>query len=492
LTDIRIEQGLVRGDQRDGVFRFRGLPYAAAPVGERRWAPPAPPERWDGVREATEFGPAAIQFTNVANDLGAEPSEDCLNLNIWSPTLDSQARLPVMVWVHGGGFVHWSASMKGWHGRMLSARGVVVVSLNFRLGALGFLAHPRTGANFAVQDWVAALRWVAENIASFGGDPGNVTIFGQSAGADAVRTLLGTPSANGLFHRAILQSAGFEPRAVAAEGHRAGVTRVSEAFFEQLGGNDLDYLRALPIETLRAAAMTASITGTPGQARTPGDLAWRPFPDGQIVGEDLSSWDPGVPVLFGSTEDEARFFFTPTGSGGPRGGDPVAIYTPATLASMAQLLGGERAQDILDQLTGNPYEALTELFTAGVWTEPLLASYRRFTQIPRIAFAYRFARVSPANRASGLLAHHCAELAYVFGRVRPGQYDDADAAVSDAVMHAWTTFARDGVPRHLDGAAWPSTSAVEPSITLIEDTVRTEPLRHSSTTTLIESLRVRR
>jgi len=490
MAEIRVEQGVVRGDQRGGVFRFRGLPYAAAPVGERRWAAPEPPPSWDGVREATEFGHAAIQMTDRRGELGAVPSEDCLNLNIWSPTLDAGARLPVMVWIHGGGFLHWAASMKQFHGRMLAHRGVVLVSFNYRLGVLGFLSHPEAGGNFAVQDWVAALRWVARNIGAFGGDPDNVTAFGQSAGAEAVRTLLGTPAARGLFHRGIMQSAGFERTAAIPDTPGERLTRASTAFFELVGGGDLDHLGALPVETVRQAARAASGSTPPGQLHTPANLVWRPTVDGRFVGEDLSSWDPDVPVLFGSTEHEARFFITP--SGPSAGGDPADAYTPATLENMAKILGGPRADDLLAELTGSTYEALAELITAAIWTEPLHASYQRFTETCHTAYAYRFARVSPANRASGMLAHHCAELPHVFGYLDPEQHDEVDAQLSEAMLHAWTTFALDGVPLGLDDQPWPSATATEPRLTMIDDTVHAVPMRPGPVTALIHSLRADR
>jgi para-nitrobenzyl esterase len=490
MVEVRVEQGVVRGNQRTGVFRFRGLPYAAPPLDALRWAPPAPPASWSGVRDATEFGHAAIQTADNGAELGAEPSEDCLTANVWSPTLDAGARLPVMVWIHGGGFLNWSASMTLWHGRELARRGVVVVSFNYRLGAFGFLSHPEAGGNFAVQDWVAALRWVACNAPAFGGDPGNVTVFGQSAGGVAVRTLLGTPSARGLFHRAILQSGGCEPGAALPDtvGERVGLA--SAALGERLGGDDLDHLRGLPAEVVRQASRMLSGTAPPpGQVHTPLNLVWYPTADGSVVGEDLSCWDADVPVLFGSTEHEARFFIPPTGPLGAAPLDPSRIYTPGTVATMAKLLAGDRAEDVLDRLGGTPYEALAELYTAAVWTEPELASYQRFTELGRTAFAYRFARVSPGNRRTGLLAHHCAELPYVFGHLDPEQTDEVDARTADAVLHAWTEFARTGAPRDPDGTPWPSATTAEPRHTVIGDTVHSAPLTPSQVTTSIHAVR---
>jgi para-nitrobenzyl esterase len=489
VSETRIEQGKVLGDQHDGVHRFRGLPYAAPPVGAGRWAAPRPPARWDGVRDATVFGNAAIQAVHNGADLGAEESEDCLYLNVWSPSLDPRAQLPVMVWIHGGGFLNWAASMGEWHGTSLAQRGVVLVSFNYRLGPLGFLSHPETGGNFAVQDWVAALKWVAQNIRAFGGDPDNVTVFGQSAGAVAVRTLLGTPSARGLFRRAIMQSGGGEHVAALPDASRERVTSASARLFERFGGSDIDRLRRLPVDVIgQATRALAGVAPPANQVHTPANLVWYPTVDGQVVHGDLSCWDASVPVLFGFTEHESRFFITPDGPVAPPGAD-ARVYTWETLDTMTKLLGGERADDIRAHLPDHPYEALAELYTAAIWAEPALASYRRFTDLGRTAFAYRFGRVSPHNRRTGMLAHHCAELPYIFGRLDAERYDDVDQHVSDAMQHAWTEFARTGVPRSPDGTAWPRTSAATPHFTAIDATVRSLPLDNGPVTTLLHSLR---
>ena len=493
MTQVRVEQGTVDGDQEDGVFSFRGIPYAAPPVGERRWAAPQPPAAWDGVRDATNFGNAAIQTVDSGVDLGAQQSEDCLYLNVWSAVIDPQAGQPVMVWIHGGGFLNWAASMPGWHGNSIAERGVTVVSFNYRLGAFGFLDHPEAGGNFAVQDWVAALMWVSRNIRAFGGDPDNVTLFGQSAGAVAVRTLLSTPAAQGLFHRAALQSGGFERPAAGPQSaaRRQRLLQTSAQLFGQLGGSDIGHLRAAPVERVRRASRDLSGTRpAPGQVHFPGDLVWSPTPDGQVVGDDLSCWPEDLPVLFGCTKDEARFFITPTGPYGAPAGDPAELYTPTTLANMAKVLGGKQADDIRAHLTGSPYEALAQLYTTAIWTEPALASYRRFTDLGRTSYAYRFARVSPGNRRTGMLAYHTAELPYLFGHLVPAeQYDEVDAQVSDTIQYAWTEFARTGVPRSPDGTPWPAGTTTTPLLTAIDDTTHNRPLDNGPLIETINSAR---
>jgi para-nitrobenzyl esterase len=494
MVQVRVEQGVLEGNRKQDVYRFRGVPYAAPPVGNLRWAAPQPPARWEGVRDATSFGNAAIQTVDTGANLGVEQSEDCLHLNVWTDTLDPLARRPVMVWIHGGGFINGAGSMPDYHGTAIARRGVTYVSFNYRLGAFGFLAHPETGGNAAVQDWVAALDWVSRNITAFGGDPDNVTVFGQSAGAVAVRTLLATPAARGLFHRAILQSAGFEPPAAQSKSGRERVLEASARFFEQLGGSDLGLLCRAPVEQVRQASRLLSGTvPPPGEVHTPANLVWCPTEDGQVVGEDLSCWPKDVPVLFGHTGDEARFFVTPRGpyNAPPGTVDPAELYTPATLARTATVLGGHHADTVVSRLTGTPYEALAELLTTAIWAEPALASYRRFAELGRTAYSYRFTRVSPGNRRAGMLAFHCCEIPYVFGHLTPADdYDEVDAQVGDTVAHAWTQFARTGVPSGADGTPWPAATGTAPQVTVIDDKALSSPLDPGPATELINSLRM--
>ncbi|MGH2586914.1 MAG: carboxylesterase/lipase family protein, partial [Dehalococcoidia bacterium] len=215
---VRTPYGQVAGEQRDGVTVFRGIPYARAPLGELRFRAPQPPEPWSDVRDATRFGPIAMQNPSPMDTIfGAVQrpamSEDCLSLNVWTPGLDD-GRRPVMVWIHGGAFVGGSGSTPWYDGTAFASRGdVVVVTLNYRLGALGFLHLADLGGdafagsgNVGILDQVAALRWVRESIAAFGGDPENVTVFGQSAGARSIATMMSMPNPRGLFDKAILQS----------------------------------------------------------------------------------------------------------------------------------------------------------------------------------------------------------------------------------------------------------------------------------------------
>ncbi|MDP3378936.1 MAG: carboxylesterase family protein, partial [Brevundimonas sp.] len=216
VDTVRLENGTVQGAVAGDIVAFKGLPYAAPPVGERRWRPPAPAANWEGTRDATTYGAICIQAP-ANGDPGVGPlpmSEDCLTLNVWAP-VERAEPLPVMVWIHGGGYNNGSGTAALYDGSALARRGVVVVTINYRLGRLGFFDHPALAAdrpadepagNYGVMDQIAALEWVHDNIAALGGDPGNVTIFGESAGGVAVTQLMIAPSARGLFHKAIVQS----------------------------------------------------------------------------------------------------------------------------------------------------------------------------------------------------------------------------------------------------------------------------------------------
>ena len=241
---IAINSGLISGTiSSNGAEAFLGIPYAKAPVGDLRWRAPQPVEPWQGVRDASEYGNdcAQVPFPSDAAPLGTEPAEDCLFMNVWRPAgAASDAGLPVLVWIHGGGFIIGAASQELYHGHNLAKQGdVVVVSINYRLGVLGYanlasvLNDDRFSVNNGLQDQVAALKWVQENIADFGGDPDNVTIFGESAGGMSVGTLLGTPSAKDLFHKAIVQS-GSADHVTSVASSKA----IAEAFLQAMEVSD--------------------------------------------------------------------------------------------------------------------------------------------------------------------------------------------------------------------------------------------------------------
>ncbi len=496
MSTVETKQGAIAGLEQDGVHSFLGIPYAAPPVGELRWRAPQPPASWEGVREATKFGNAAIQTVDTGMNLRAEQSEDCLNLNVWTTARspDADAKHPVMVWIHGGGFLNGSSSLTNWPGDQLCRSGVVVVSMNYRLGAFGFLTDPEAGANFGALDWVAALEWVKANVRGFGGDPQNVTVFGQSAGGAASRALLSVPSARGLFHKAIIQSAGFEDYAVVGSPSYERSATASAALLERLGADSVQAARSATTEQIREASFVLSGTNPPeGQVHTPANLTWYPIVDGSTMLDGFAAWPEDVPVMLGCTQDEARMFVQPTMLYAHPEMTPEATYTPKTLEAMAQAMGGDSSGEILAYFDENDigdYAAIAEVITAGVWHEPAAATLKRFAGLGRTIYTYRFARVSPGAEKSALLAKHSAEIAYLFGSMTPPQaYDETDAQVAREVQQAWSEFARTGTPRSVDGSSWPQYTNEDPEIAWIGDTTKARPLAPSRVEELIRESR---
>src|SRR3984893_3512907 len=307
---VSTRYGRLEGDEQDGLLVFKGVPFAAAPVGSRRWLPPEKPATWTGIRDARRFGAAAPQNPVMTQALAAmkieqAQSEDCLNLNLWTPGLDG-ARRPVMVWLHGGGFTIGAGSQEIYDGSVLAQRGnVVIVTINYRLGPLGFLrlndvtgGRIPTSGNEGLLDQIAALQWVRDNIAEFGGDPDNVTIFGESAGGMSVGALLAMPSARTLFHKAIAQSGSCDTVSSVARANRT-----AERVLSKLGvsADDTDAIRALPVAQLLPGGFGAD-------GKTPDrelGMAYQPVVDGTVIPRELlelvaQGWAAGRAVVVGS------------------------------------------------------------------------------------------------------------------------------------------------------------------------------------------------
>lgn len=311
---VTIADGMLRGVAEDGVVAFKGIPFAQPPVGDLRWRAPQPVARWQGVRDASRYGHDCMQlpFPSDAAPLGTPPAEDCLFVNVWKPQASAE-KLPVMVWIYGGGFVNGGSSPPTYSGAPLAKQGIMVVSFNYRLGRFGTFAHPaltKAGAdsgllaNYGYLDQIAALRWVKANIAAFGGDPANVTIIGESAGGMSVHALLTSPMALGLFHKAVIQSGGPMPM---GDATLAGAERIGAAFAGKKGipahaPDALSRLRALPAESvvdgLNLAALFAG--GPPAHSS--------PIADGRIAVDSLAAYRSGrfahVPVMIGATSDD--------------------------------------------------------------------------------------------------------------------------------------------------------------------------------------------
>lgn len=480
-----IDQGIVEGLFNDSVYKFLGIPYAEPPVKEKRWREPVPLKKWEGVYKAKDFGPVCPQKGGASFDLRTiKQSEDCLYINVWTSNVNSNAQQPVMVWIHGGGNLGGAGSEDAFDGTELAKQGVTVVTFNYRLGAFGFIAHPDIGCNFAVLDQISALEWVANNIESFGGDPNNVTIFGESAGAQAVRNLLSVSRAKGLFHRAIIQSAGFEPYVFASGPSYEKVKKITKKMFNKLGTNDLEPLQHIPTNKVLEASIEFSGVFPPtGQVHTPANLIWNPVPDGHIISnKGFPGWELDVPVLIGCVENEARYFIKPN-----------TEYTYETLKNMAQVLAGpvkDRVLQILNNSNLTIYESLDKLFSTAVWFEPSYATIKRFEKLERNVYFYHFARVSPGGIRTKELAKHTSEIRYVFGNLEPKEdYDEQDINISKELQHAWIAFARNGVPQSQDDSSWPLYRNEDPYMTLIKNEIVSYPLELNHLTKVIHSLR---
>lgn len=467
---VQTTSGAVQGERLGGVHRFLGIPYAAPPVGDGRWRPPAPLRRWNGVRPATRFGPAAMQDARPDIELRSSISEDCLYLNIWTPDLSETARRPVMVWIHGGGFMFGAGSEPVHDGRALAEAGVVLVTFNYRLHVFGFLAHPQIGGNFGLLDQIAALRWIKANAARFGGDPDNLTIFGESAGAGAVANLMQAASADALFERAVLQSGGFSPpagsRQVFGFEH---AQETAEAVLENLECPDFETARSLDAARLLEAGNRLLLPKLM-QRRflLPEDVLFVPLVDERVApfDEGLSS-AAGRQVLLGFNDNEATYFAR-----------PELRFEEQEVTILLDVLAGEEAGAIRAELSekgmGSPSSAIERLMTVGVFAEPAIDMAERLAEKGWSVFLYRFGRISPNARATGMLASHTYEIPYIFGSLPRDGYEPTDHRLADEMRAAWAAFAATGRPE-CGAGRWPGFDAAGLRVALLNDTVEDVP-----------------
>ncbi|MEC3948012.1 carboxylesterase/lipase family protein [Sphingobium sp. HWE2-09] len=333
---VTIADGALRGAVDNGVVAFKGIPFAAPPVGDLRWRAPQPVARWQGVRDASQYGHDCMQlpFPSDAAPLGTPPSEDCLYMNVWKPQ-GAKSKLPVMVWIYGGGFVNGGSSPPTYAGDALARQGVMVVSFNYRLGRFGTFAHPALTkadadgglqANYGYMDQIAALKWVRANIAAFGGDPANVTVIGESAGGMSVHALLTSPMVQGLFQKAVIQSGGPMPM---GDATLAAAEQVGAAFGQKKGIAPGDPDALAKLRALSAVAVVDGLNLAALFAAGP-RMHSSPIVDGRIAVDSLAAYQAGrfakVPVMIGATSDDI---------GGPSG----AMITGAR--SMAQLFAAQ-------------------------------------------------------------------------------------------------------------------------------------------------------
>ena len=448
------EQGVLVGVAAQGVDSYKGVPFATPPVGPLRWRMPRRPESWNGERSAADYGALCIQ-PPANGDPGVGPlpmSEDCLTLNVWTPADRGAEPLPVMIWIHGGGLNNGSATAALYDGTNLSKRGVVVVTVNYRLGRLGFFDHPalaaerapgEPAANYGLMDIVSALRWVNRNVASFGGDPGNVTVFGESAGGTMVTRLMIAPQARGLFHRAVVQSGlGRDEGTPLDRPRRDGGLSMQDrgqAFAETLAlqGATAAQLRAIPAETMLA----------PSPSFYGGDLLVR---DGSLVTEDVEAAfaagrEAPVPLIIGA--NSAEFWWMKPSELSPYGALDDAM-TPGERAAFLDAYGGQAGYDA---------HVLSDL----VFNEPGRHLARLHAANGHPTWLYRFDVVPDSNPEPSGGATHASERPYVFDNLhtvgRP--MGERDARAASAMADYWTTFAATGNPNGPDRPVWPEFGA---------------------------------
>ncbi|MEO1963992.1 carboxylesterase family protein [Hyphomonas sp.] len=454
---VELRQGVLAGEYEGKLDVFRGIPYAAPPVGSARWTAPGPAPAWEGVRDASSFGPACIQppvpETSLYYDPPAETSEDCLTLNVWAGA-DAETA-PVIVWIHGGSLRIGSSAEPMYDGSEFADRGVVFVSINYRLGVLGYLAHADLSAeapdgvsgNYGLRDQIAALQWVRDNIHAFGGDPSNVTIVGESAGALSVSYLLTSPQAEGLFHKAIIESPNarnFPELKTAAYG-LPSAEATGASVFENLGLETLDAARAMDAQDLTNRA------GFFAQGTIDGKVL--PL---QIV----DAFDTGrfakVPVLAGFNSGEVRS----QRAFAPRPPDSAETYEAEIAARY-----GDTAEAFLDvypadDLQGSILATLRDAIYG--WAAERIV--RKEAAAGQPAFMYVFDYCYPAAEAADLCAFHASELPFVFGNLDseilppnwPVPDGDQDQAISDTLLDYWTSFAATGRPESVYGPVWSS------------------------------------
>ncbi len=456
---VQAPAGTMRGVQQEGLRVFKGVPYAAAPVGPLRWRPPVAAPAWSGVLEASDFGPACVQPKANAASIYASPlkamSEDCLSLNIWSPKEAKGA--PVLVWIHGGSLVAGSSSETMYDGAALARRGLVVVSINYRLGVLGYLAHPQLSAesaehvsgNYGLLDQIAALRWVRDNIAAFGGDPARVTIAGESAGGLSVIYLMASPRARGLFDKAIAQSAYMISTPTLREARHGHVAAeaMGATTAASLGAADVAALRAMDAQALTAQALAAGFQSFGAV-------------DGKILPQQMvDTFDRGeqarVPLLAGFNSGEIRSL---------RMLAPPPPADAAAYESQIRPRYGDLADaflrlypssDLAESVLAAPRDALYG------WTAQRMVEKQ--TALGAAGYLYLFDHGYPAAEDAGLRAFHAAEIPYVFGTASltppawPKRPDTPqEAALTAAMGDYWAAFAKDGAPSAPGQPAWPA------------------------------------
>ncbi|MEO8003053.1 MAG: carboxylesterase/lipase family protein [Arenimonas sp.] len=447
---VRIDAGMLEGSQNKTVSSFKGIPFAAAPVGQWRWREPQPVTAWKNVRDAKQFGSSCIQAPGLsvlsdAGDPGAL-SEDCLYLNIWTPDLKPAAKLPVMVWIHGGALVFGSGSVVGYDGAPLARRGVVMVTINYRMGPLGFFSHPAIDAekngnakNFGLLDQIAALKWVQKNIALFGGNPDNVTIFGESAGAQSVLALYASPMARGLFHKGIAQSSYGLPSHTPAKAREVGIAVASAVGLDGANASAAQ-LRAIPAEQfgkLPGRELTLAPSFIVGDAAMPIS----------ILEAFQKKQQAAVPLIIGSNSNEASVATA-------FGVDPGQIIAGL---GKARILVKPLYPKVSDNAELGNQVMRDAVFTAFARR----ISYLQSQRAP--AWRYYFSYVQQGLRDTQTGVPHAGEIAFTMDtgtdcRCLKVPFAKPDQVLSKKMGDSWVAFARNGNPQIPQFPAWPKDS----------------------------------
>jgi para-nitrobenzyl esterase len=462
-AQVQVEEGLVQGTIEDGLTVFKGIPFAAPPVGDLRWRAPQPAAKWEGVRQADKFAPGPIQGGNPPSG----KSEDCLYLNIWTPVKSARDRIPVLVWIYGGGFNMGSTSEPVYSGEKLAKKGVVLVSIAYRVGQLGFLAHPElssenpdhSSGNYGLLDMIAGLKWIQKNIAAFGGDPDKVTIFGESAGGIAVSMLCASPLAKGLFHGAISQSGGSfgPPRTTLFPGENlkrlADAERAGQAYVDSAKVSSITELRKIDADKLPALR----------------GLAW-PIIDGWVIPDDqYKLYEAGkfndTPILVGYNSDEGATF--------------MPGRTPEEYIASVRTRYGKFADDLIKAypVGSNTVPktardlARDAAFGWHTWIWARLQSRIGKSK----AFYYYFDQHPDYPEDSprfGYGSPHGQDVAYVFGHLDASnpQTTKTDLEISDAMVTYWTNFAKYGDPNGEGVPDWPAFSETNPVVMYFSQT----------------------
>lgn len=461
---IRVDGGLIAGTTADGVQSYKGIPFAAPPTGDLRWKPPQPVVAWQGVRECNAYGPDCPQAPYPAGSMYYSPprkqSEDCLYLNVWTAARPGDKR-PVMVWIHGGALTRGSGATRTYDGTAFAKKGVVLVTINYRLGPLGYLAHPELSAespnhssgNYAVLDQIASLKWVQKNIAAFGGDPGRVTIFGESAGSWSVNVLVASPLAKGLLHRAIGESGGQFGAGMYLKEDRNNLPaaeKMGAAFGKACGADSLKAMRALPAEKI------VDVFNNDAEGKK---FRTAPNVDGWVLPDEIrniftQSKQNDVPVIVGSNANEMTTLTNPT----------TWPKTMEDYRKRAEPLYGEAMKDFE---VFYPAKSDAEVVTAYLsslrdvtFTLPM-RTWARMTGTGRSkAWLYFFSHVAPNPNSKTLGAYHASEIAYVFNNLnrQNALLQENDSKLADMMSTYWVNFAKSGNP---NGAGLPKWTAYD-------------------------------